>query len=260
MIKQLLARYFVSLAKGYAQSCIFDPALSASSRALALDQTCAEALMLRGWLRATHLKQPEGMHELTQAVNLKPDSIEAHRYRGDAYCSLGFYEQAIADANYILSTKPDNPEALIIRGTAYRRMKQYDQALGDIAQALIARPRDAGIVQTQAFIYEALGDYNSALIHYDIAINLNSRHAYLFFYRARLHKQLGNEVKAQADYERALKLNPAVLLELFDGAVARREQDRENAITTMNDLLAFCEDPILEAKINEQLQLLAQSV
>src|SRR5215203_1498806 len=119
MIKKILARYFVTLAKGYADHSIINRTLSLSNRAITLDPTYAEAYMLRGWARCAKGDQvEEGKADLDTAASLKPNSKEVLLRRAAVDGNLGHYTQAIEATDQILATDTDNFEAIVTRGTA----------------------------------------------------------------------------------------------------------------------------------------------
>lgn len=58
----------------------------------------------------------------TNAINLKPDYINAYNYRGYAYYAILEYEKAINDFNMAIKIKPDDPIAYTYRGRVYEKI------------------------------------------------------------------------------------------------------------------------------------------
>lgn len=77
------------------------------------------------------LKEAEKV--LTQAIELNPDNLTAHLFRGIIYMDPAFSEPslvelAVADFNYILAKQPEHPTALIRKARLLMLQKQFQSA------------------------------------------------------------------------------------------------------------------------------------
>jgi tetratricopeptide (TPR) repeat protein len=75
-----------------------------------------------------------------QALQLKPNYVEALVERGKVLVGLKRHEQALASYDRALATKPNDAEALHSRGAALHHLKRNDEALASFEQALAADP------------------------------------------------------------------------------------------------------------------------
>lgn len=62
---------------------------------------------------------------MIQATAINPRDSEAHIYVGDAYISLGKYQEAFAAYNEAIRVAPSNAEAHYSLGMAYNQMAMY---------------------------------------------------------------------------------------------------------------------------------------
>jgi tetratricopeptide (TPR) repeat protein len=98
-------------------------------------------------------KLREAVEIYTEALAKKPNSPEAHNWRGMALDDLGDPDKAIEDFNKAIEVSPNYADAYNNRGEAYRKKKMYPQAMADYRKA----------AQLDAKFAEAF--YNMGLIH-----------------------------------------------------------------------------------------------
>jgi tetratricopeptide (TPR) repeat protein len=77
---------------------------------------------------------------LNNAIKLKPDFAEAYGARGNAYCDLGQYQNAIKDYNEVIRLKPNDAVAYINRGSGYGSFRQYKHSIADYSKAIRLKP------------------------------------------------------------------------------------------------------------------------
>ncbi len=70
----------------------------------------------------------EAVAELSQAIQLNPNHIEAHFYLGEAYAELGQFDRAIAEYRQVLSLRPDDVDAHYDLSRLYLARKEFEPA------------------------------------------------------------------------------------------------------------------------------------
>ena len=73
--------------------------------------------------------------DLTQALQLNPNNLEAYYLRANAYYHLENYQGAIADFTQAITLNPDYVGAYTGRGIAYLNLGDKPKALEDFRQA-----------------------------------------------------------------------------------------------------------------------------
>lgn len=91
-------------------------------------------------------------------VALSPESPECWYNRALAYASQGQSTAAIRDSDNALELKPDLVEAAGNRGMLHYKLKHYDLALADLQSALARCAKPASIHYNMALVHLALGD------------------------------------------------------------------------------------------------------
>ena len=97
-----------------------------------LDPNVAEAYMARGdllWTHAHHFAHERAAQEVRRAVSLNPNSDQGHRRLARVYVHVGFFEEALRQADIALAINPSNAQALNSRAQALLWMGQDDAAL-----------------------------------------------------------------------------------------------------------------------------------
>jgi TolB-like protein/Tfp pilus assembly protein PilF len=104
------------------------PARSALKKALALDDSLAEAHASSGLLATTELHLQPAIDELKRAVELKPNYATAHHWLALAWMTVGQFDPAIAEAKRAIEL---DPLSLIINADfswLYICSRRYDEA------------------------------------------------------------------------------------------------------------------------------------
>ena len=130
----------------------------------------ALALQERGVARVTKNRLDEGVTDLSESLQIKGDSVNAHRFRGYALLTKRDYPHAIEDYSAILGANAGDVEALDRRAYAFTALKQYDKAVADYSAMIKDKPKDVRGYLGRSYVLEttnqskpALEDVNKAL-------------------------------------------------------------------------------------------------
>jgi tetratricopeptide (TPR) repeat protein len=107
-------------------------AFAAAEKALLLDPGLAEAYLARGdllWTHSHHFAHARAAQEFRRAVDLNPDSDQAHRRLARVYVHVGFFAEALQHADRALAINPSNAQALNSRAQALLWMGKDEEAL-----------------------------------------------------------------------------------------------------------------------------------
>jgi DNA-binding winged helix-turn-helix (wHTH) protein/Tfp pilus assembly protein PilF len=136
------ARAYADLAAAYVTRLTFvapeetgdleQKAFAAAEKALSLDPDLAEAYLARGdllWTHTHHFAHERAAQEFRRAIELSPNSDQAHRRLARVYVHVGFFEEALEHAAVALAVNPSNAQALNSRAQALLWMGKDEDAL-----------------------------------------------------------------------------------------------------------------------------------
>ena len=148
-----------------------------------------------------------------EALQLKPNYVEAYNNRGNAYSSLGQKERAIQDCDQAIALNPNfaeaytnRAEAYTNRGNAYDNLGQYERAIADYDKAIELNPKYAEAYNNRGIAYALMGNFKQAIADATKAIELNPNYTNAYQLRGICYRELGNMKKARADFAKAKAL------------------------------------------------------
>jgi TolB-like protein/DNA-binding winged helix-turn-helix (wHTH) protein/Flp pilus assembly protein TadD len=144
----------------------FDPkAKSAALRALELDEDLAEAHIVLGVVKADfEYDWPAAEHEFKQAIQLNPNSADAHfHYAWNYLVPLGRFDQAIAEMKKALELDPFSRIDNTILGCTFFYARRYDESLKQFEKAISLNPGFFVTYYHLAWLYSQLGRYPEAI-------------------------------------------------------------------------------------------------
>ena len=80
--------------------------------------------------------------DFTKALELKPDDLNAVKFRGFAEIGLNQWDKAVADFSAVIQKKPDDLQSYDRRALAYRSSKNYAAAIADYTFLITTNPND----------------------------------------------------------------------------------------------------------------------
>jgi len=172
-----------------------------------------------------------------QAVQIKPNYIEALVNRGIIYFEEGRMPQALADYDKVIKLDDNVAEAFYNRGNVFLKQNNLSRAILDYDLAIKLNPRYAEAYTNLGSICVRQGDWVRALFYYNKAIDIYPRvmfpsdfHVWLegiknssvgfltkshfdsyadaYYNRGCVYDRLGNLTQALSDYNMAVEINP----------------------------------------------------
>ena len=151
-------------------------AMSAASRALAIDDTLAEAHASLGMIKGYHDWDWDSADaEYRRAIELNPNYATAHHWRGNGLAIQGRLEEALEEAR---KAQTLDPLSLIINADLGRVLMwagRYDDAIEQLNQTLEINP-DFSIAHSYlTWIYLHAGMHEQAITHSERLASLENR-------------------------------------------------------------------------------------
>jgi TolB-like protein len=204
-----------------------DKARSHLDRALELDSDNVEALVVRAWVdvsvvanwlsddRAKHLRSAEA--DLTRALNLRPDSANAHCALGASRIVSNRAVQGIAECERALAIDQNYATAHLWMGVAKFLAGRNEETEAHILEAFRTSPRDtsANLYALIAGIAKCLSGRDAeAVVWLSRSIELRPN-ASTHFYLAAALARLGRLGEARDEARAGLELNPGFTIARF---------------------------------------------
>jgi tetratricopeptide (TPR) repeat protein len=150
----------------------------------------------------------EAVVQFQKAVELKPDSPDAHYSLGVAATDRGRWDEAIEHFEKAIAAKPENAKAHNNLGYAWMMRREYFEALEHFKDALRIKPDFAEAHYNSGLALHALGHLRSAIVEYKAAIEAKPDYAEAYCNLGLVHVLQGEPDEAAECYRIALKLKP----------------------------------------------------
>ncbi len=112
-----------------------EEALLISIRAIELDAENADLFYNRAGVYGYRTEWPSAVEDLTIAIELNPDFVEAYNRRGNINVEMGFLEQGISDLSRAIELSPDSVSYYEDRAFAYQIAGEPENAQNDLRTA-----------------------------------------------------------------------------------------------------------------------------
>jgi len=183
-------------AGGTPQEC-YPKAEAAAKRALALDETVAEAHNALGEVFLFYdFDFARSIREFQRAIELKPNYASAHQWYGnDLLVPLGRFDEAIAEVKRALEL---DPLSLIINedlGNTYYSARRYDEAIEQLTKTLELDSSFYYAHWSLGVAFEAKGTLDAAIEEYQKARALNDD-PFVLALLGHAYASSGNEAEA----------------------------------------------------------------
>jgi len=187
-------------------------------------------LFLRGCARQGLGLSHEAITDLTQALELEPNLIDAYRYRGDAWAKVDRLKAAADYHTYLELGDPRSPDVLGSLGLMYFHARKIEEAISPLESCLdlTGGLDDGSHWEALARCYLGVGRPKDALRAFTQALAKgNGTSAEARYLRGTVFETLGSDDEAADDYRAYIDANP-------QGVAANRAFDRLLALGKVN--------------------------
>lgn len=166
------ARAYAGLADAYSLLGVYEfmpraeaesSAFAAATKAVALDDSLAEAHASIGYVRMQRFEWKAAEAEFRRAIALKPSHAPAHRWFATWFTRQGRMPEALAEMKTALEQDPLSVGANAAYGAMLLMARRYDEALGQLQKALQMNPEFARGRMELAEVYALQQRYGPAL-------------------------------------------------------------------------------------------------
>jgi tetratricopeptide (TPR) repeat protein len=212
--------------KDFSAQKLWDDAVYAFGRAIAINRDLADAYAERGFAYFKKDKASRGIADMTRAIKLDPDNARYYDWRSMGYAGKSNWKRFIADVDQAIRLMPDNAEYYQRRGVFYGGiLSNYDRAIENFTQAIRLDPGNSMNYLELGRIYRrekgnsgmALNVYLQGIDYYTKAIEIDPDNKNNYRFRGGLYKAAGdidknnafqNLLNAYFDYTKAIQLDP----------------------------------------------------
>ncbi len=236
-------------------------AVAVLRKALELAPNSAEAHLNVGIALADQQDHAHAQPEFAQAVALAPESAAAHYNLGRCLYDLRRYEDAKPELETAYRLNPDFTPALLSLAMNRRKLGELPQAAEVLTRLLTLEPANAEAHQHLGQLEIELGKLESGIGHLKKAVQLEPRNSqYLYALLRSLSAKASPDVQQVREQLRALKeeeiqLNRIRALGNFANA-ASNEGNWPTAISQSREAIQLCGDCALSADLHKNLGLI----
>ncbi|HNW39539.1 MAG TPA: hypothetical protein PL125_00195 [Candidatus Omnitrophota bacterium] len=120
----------------YYQAAMYEKAAEKFSKSIDLEPSYG-AYLYRGQAYCFIKLYDQAISDFTEAIHINSNDVAAYAERGNAYALKGWYNQAFYDLNQAISMKPDDGLSYLYRAKAYYETQEYKLAWTDLKQAKV---------------------------------------------------------------------------------------------------------------------------
>jgi Flp pilus assembly protein TadD len=150
-------------------------AKEAASKALAFDDTLAEAHTALAYIKSTYdWDWPGAEREFKRVIELNPNYATAHFWYAIHLQALGRLDEAIAEAKLAQEADPVSPIIGLLPGRTFYLARRYDQAIEQLLKTLEMDPNFPRTHWWLAMAYEQVGRHEEAVAESQKAVSLSA--------------------------------------------------------------------------------------
>jgi tetratricopeptide (TPR) repeat protein len=203
-----LANLYVKLAHTEILIGEYEAAKTNAENALLLNEQNPRALAELGWAYSFLGNELEAEKALLQALELNPDSVEAHAYYAELLADQADYEGAAIHSRQAVQLDNQSLVALRARGYVLYYTGNYDEAAQQFEQAIAINGRVADLHQFLGLIYWTLGRYDEAIERFNVADTFDPDNPLPDTYISRIYLGIGEYAKAAQFARSAVENEP----------------------------------------------------
>ncbi len=200
-----------------------NPQVSTDERKAEVKWTLGAQLLNQG----DRSKFADAVVDLTEAIELKSNYVEAYVDRCRAYTLLSMAPRAIEDCSHAIELKPDEANAYYWRANATR---PDPRAVEDYTRAIQLNPRFANAYQNRGLYYLNHNRIREAIQDYSEAIRIQPGNSNLYYQRGLAYVKANDLQNALVDFDAAIQRSPN-FSEAYNSRAQARDAngDREGA-------------------------------
>ncbi|RMZ49503.1 hypothetical protein EB821_01895 [Candidatus Marinimicrobia bacterium PRS2] len=145
------------------------------------------------------------LKSFNQTLNISYGHVLSHYYRGWANYYMGFYNDALVDAEYCVKNRDNS--AYSLKGWAKYKLGNHKEAFSDFNECIRLNKTDSKCYNGKGNYYFNIKiNYKLALDAFSNAIRYNSKEGKYYFNRGLANERLRYKGDACADYRKAVRL------------------------------------------------------
>ena len=144
----------------------------------------------------------------THNIENYPGSPVARTNRGSVYLSEKNYELAYKDLTRAIELDREHVNAYYNRGLVYNAVDNLELSIADLTRAIELDPGLKEAHYNRATVYDRLNDHEGAIRGFTRAIELDKNYIEAYNNRGIVHGILGDYEKATYDFKRAIAIDP----------------------------------------------------
>ena len=178
------------------------PARSAAQMAMALDDHLPAVHLATGHFKyAYDLDYAGAETDLRRAVDLDPNSVDAHYYYAKLLQSLGRFPEAIHHMERARQLDPLSSSVASFFGRTLHNAGKYGEAIPHLRRAIELEPRNTLAYNRLSRIYEEMGRYDEALAYHEREYERGG-HPFHLLRMATVQARMGKRDEARRTLER----------------------------------------------------------
>jgi tetratricopeptide (TPR) repeat protein len=191
-----LSNLYVKLAHTEILAGEYESAKTSAENALLLNEQNPLALAELGWAHSYLGNELEAERVLLRALELNPDSVEAHAYYAELLTDQADYEGAAGHSRQAFQLNNQSLVALRSRGYVLYFTGNFEEAAQMFEQALLINDRVADLHQFLGLTYWSMGRYDEAVERFNIADQFDPDNPLPDTYISRIYLGIGEYAKA----------------------------------------------------------------
>jgi len=150
----------------------------------------------------------DAIAQFQRALQIEPDSTEAHNNLGNVLRQTGKVDEAIAHFQRALELSPDDVAAHDNLGLAFRQTGKIDQAIAQFEAVIQLKPDSAEAHNSLGSALRQAGRVDEAIAHYQAALRLKSDYAEAHYNLGNAFMEQKNMGEAVFQFQQSLAVKP----------------------------------------------------
>lgn len=166
-----------------------------------------ESYLNRGKFLFDYMTYNPAIDDFTEALKLKPNDVEAYRFRSLSYQKIYKYEESVKDIDNAIESAPSNGHFYSIKGISLESMGKFDSAIASYGKAISLEPRNPMYKYQRANIYLQMDAFEKANTDLDAAIDNDPLFDEAHVLKGKIHFYKHEYDMAEKEYYHALEIN-----------------------------------------------------